>query len=1747
MRKGYYKFIQHTSFSNKSVLSEYLARGIGRIATVLMLFFPTVPLWGQSQTFTANGTFTVPPGVTSIAVECWGAGGAGGGTTSNFQDGGGGGAGGAYAIKTLTVIPGTMYTVTVGGITTGTTSAGSNGAPSWFGTTGTVYAEGGAGGAAPNGGIAAGGTGSAASSIGDVVYPGGDGANGNSTLSGGGGGGAGSTGSGGNASGTTAGSGAILNGGDGGTGRTNEGNGNSGSNYGGGGSGAYVPDFTNHSGGDGAAGLVIVTWSAPTYTSSGTFTVPAGITSIIVECWGAGGAGGGTTSNSQNGGGGGAGGAYAKKTLTVVPGTNYTVTVGGVTTGTTSAGSNGAPSWFGTTGTVYAEGGAGGAAPNGGIAAGGTGSATSSIGDVVYPGGNGADGNTTLSGGGGGGAGSTGSGGNASGTTAGSGTSLNGGNGGTGRTNEGNGNPGSNYGGGGSGAYVPDFTNHTGGDGAPGLVLITCCVPTTMGYNFERNISIDHTKVTGGSDLYNFPVLVNISSQDFLKNEPAGDITNANGFDIIFADKDYNQLDHQLEYYNGTTGDLIAWVRIPTLSSSYNTEIKILYGNPQIVADPSVTTVWDSHYKGVWHLNDNNLDDATSFDKAGTPYNTPAYSTGVINNSLELNGTDDYVVVLNDPNINFAGNITVSAWVWMDTGGRDQKIAGNQNNSSGGYKFGIYTNNKVEFEIRNSANVPSLNRGVSGGTVLSAGQWYYLAGISSDVLDSIKTFVNGIPERPFKKTGILGIASDNLTIGKEPFLSNYYFDGRFDELRISNIVRSDGWMRTEYFNQSSPSTFYNLDAIGTASDTLLSQSICSVPITLTFGYPSGGVYSGNPYISGNLFTPPAAGVYSITYTYTGPCGPDAVTKEIIITDAPSPPVAPDKEYCQDMITYLEATTGENIRWYEGGLLVSTANPFSTGETAPGIYNYTVTQTVNGCESAPTAVTLTIFAGITINDQPQPVTICETDNTFFSVDASGYSLTYQWQEDGIDITDGGIYSGTTTSTLTLTNPGISKDGKQYRCVISSPCGTSPQTSNSATLTVTPLPVATFNYPDTPYCPNAADPFPTFTGGGVAGIFSSTPGLVFISTSTGQVDLSASTPGNYVVTNTIAAAGGCGIVFDTSPISIISGLTWTGTVSTDWNDSGNWSCGYIPGLTTPVLIPDVPNKPVLSTGSAGSVFDITIDNGSSLTVSGNTLKISGVITNNGTFTADAGTIEMDGSVAQVIDADIFAGNTIEDLIINNPSGVTLLGTLKITGIVTSQNGDLATGGYLTLLSTAAQTALIDGSGTGTISGNVIMQRYLSSGFGYKYFSSPFQAATVNEFSDEVNLADPFPPIFKYDESRTSSGWVSYVTPANTLNPLEGYAVNFGSSATPVTVDITGTVNNGNQSRTIYNNNNTYTLGFNLAGNPYPSPIDWDAASGWTKTSIDDALYYFKASATDQYGGTYSTYINGVSSDGLATNIIPSMQGFFVHVTDGSYPVTGTLGMTNSVRVTDLTHIFLKSAAFSSSQLLRMKVCFMNDTLEADPMVVYFNGNATGDFDSKFDALKLYNTDLNFPNLYSFSTDQSKLSINALPFLTEEYISIPLGLKLNKAGDIIFRLSNIDDQIATEGVYLIDVVAGTSVDMISDKEYSVSLSTGEYTDRFYLNIGAVQTSYQEINEKDDLINIYSSYGILKVNISRLPGGKGLMQVFDLLGRKLYSKQIYEEGYHEYTPGLANGIYIIRFECGKEIITKKIVIRNQ
>jgi len=441
---------------------------------------------------------------------------------------------------------------------------------------------------------------------------------------------------------------------------------------------------------------------------------------------------------------------------------------------------------------------------------------------------------------------------------------------------------------------------------------------------------------------------------------------------------------------------------------------------------------------------------------------------------------------------------------------------------------------------------------------------------------------------------------------------------------------------------------------------------------------------------------------------------------------------------------------------------------------------------------------------------------------------------------------------------------------------------------------------------------------------------------------------------------------------------------------------------------------------------------------------------------------------------------------------------------------------------------------------------MQRYLPSGFGYKYLSSPFSDATVGELGDDMNLGEGSPTLYRYDENRTTSGWVAYTSPAGSLNPMHGYAVNMGESSEPRTIDIKGNVNNGEVSLTLFNHNHLYTKGFSLVGNPYPSPIDWNSPEGWTKINIDDALYFFNSSTTDRYGGSYSTYMDGITSDGLATSIIPSMQGFFVHVSEGSYPVTGTLGTTNEVRITNLEYPFIKSDNKGSIPYLRIAAGYSDDSNSYDPLVIYFDIKATTNYDGQLDALKLFNTDLKVTNFYSFSDDGRRLSINSLPIRDENPFNVRLGIKTERDGEVVFKIKEIEGDFLYKEISISDLVTGVEQDLLSGKQYKILLSAGHYQERFILNLSNNLTGISDLDDNNYNINIYSFNKTLYVNILNSNQIDGCLSIFNLYGQVLYKYMINGPGEYKFNPVLRGGLYIICFSSGTVRVTKKLYFHH-
>ncbi|MBZ9629885.1 hypothetical protein LB465_03760 [Salegentibacter sp. LM13S] len=627
------------------------------------------------------------------------------------------------------------------------------------------------------------------------------------------------------------------------------------------------------------------------------------------------------------------------------------------------------------------------------------------------------------------------------------------------------------------------------------------------------------------------------------------------------------------------------------------------------------------------------------------------------------------------------------------------------------------------------------------------------------------------------------------------------------------------------------------------------------------------------------------------------------------------------------------------------------------------------------------------------------------------------------------------------------------------------------------------------------------------------------------------------------------------------------TWTGAADTNWNNTNNWSCNSLPTLETNVLIPEnltSGNYPEINPGTNAFAKDLVIENTASVLVNDNWLRIAGNLTNNGVLNTFTGSISFEGTSAQIIPNSAFENNRIRNLNIDNSSGVTSEAIIEVTGTLKVENGNFDTGNELTLISDENQTALIDGSGNGEVIGLVTMQRYLDRAFGYKYFSAPFQNSIVGDFEPFMNFTDPvtaFPHFYRYDENRNiaindtvrdATGWTAYIDPANNLNIGEGYALNFGTTTAAQTIELIGEVNNGTiPARQLENNHREYTKGFHLVGNPYPSPIDWDADLGWTKTNIDDGIYFFTAGNDSQYTGTYTAYVNNISTtdpreDGRSSNIIPSMQGFFIKVSDSDIEdkVTGSFGMDNNVRVTDFDQEFLRTQE-DLKPLIRLEAGF-NTSNRQDLMVIYFSSYATPNFEKEMDAHKLMNTDPAVPSFYNLTEDKKELAINAIPFPeSRSYKKIPLGIKADQNGKMKINLTAVENLNSNFNIYLIDHKKGKGQNLRNNPEYSFNIQAGTHNSRFELMFSEEKVTSPAIafNEPFD-VDVENGDLVVKLNLEE--NQEGILRASTMTGQILQIKEASGKDQVIFEGITSEGVYIINLQVGKDYYGKKVLIKK-
>ncbi len=306
-----------------------------------------------------------------------------------------------------------------------------------------------------------------------------------------------------------------------------------------------------------------------------------------------------------------------------------------------------------------------------------------------------------------------------------------------------------------------------------------------------------------------------------------------------------------------------------------------------------------------------------------------------------------------------------------------------------------------------------------------------------------------------------------------------------------------------------------------------------------------GIFNNSSALS-TVYTPSATDITggSVTLTLTAnansPCSSASDTMVLTINPQPTVDAGSDAAICADETYQLNGSIGggaSSATWTTSG-----NGTFNNASSLTAIYTPGSTDISTG------SVTLTL----TTNDPVGPcnsisdnmvLTVNPLDDATFSYSSSTFCQSGTDPTPTVN-TSGGTFTSSPAGLVINASTGVinvSASAINTYDVTYSTSGACPDVS-TIQVTITLAPSADFTYSQPDYCSDESNPLPTFGSGASAGTFSASPaGLFFVSTNTGEINLAATTPGTYTVTNDIPASGGCSAATHSETVSVYPAAT------------------------------------------------------------------------------------------------------------------------------------------------------------------------------------------------------------------------------------------------------------------------------------------------------------------------------------------------------------------------------------------------------------------------------------------------------------------------------------------------------------------------------------------------------------------------------------------------------------------------------
>jgi hypothetical protein len=554
--------------------------------------------------------------------------------------------------------------------------------------------------------------------------------------------------------------------------------------------------------------------------------------------------------------------------------------------------------------------------------------------------------------------------------------------------------------------------------------------------------------------------------------------------------------------------------------------------------------------------------------------------------------------------------------------------------------------------------------------------------------------------------------------------------------------------------------------------------------------------------------------------------------------------------------------------------------------------------------------------------------------------------------------------------------------------------------------------------------------------------------------------------------------------------------------------------------------------------------------------------------------AGSVRFSGTTQSISGTGTFTNlniNAGSNTSIPSGGNIRMSNALTVNGTLT-----IAASGSLTLKSDVSGTASIANS-AGTISGNVTIERYIPGARKFRLMAHPFSTGqNLSIITDNIDITGNTtgvtdnntsktvgtgftavllnnPSAFRFstadaNDNASNGGWKAFTAADgsglnNTWEVGQGIRVlirgakgqglespNVSYIPSALTLDMTGAVNTGNVNLSLVTGGTGNNSGFNLVGNPYPSPVDISAVV-FASTGVLD-INPTVCTRNPQTG----SYTPQLLASGTPYSI-PSYAAVFIrNIGAGNV----TLPFTEARKATTSSLTTFKNG-LTNIALFEFKI----GGVVYDNLNIGFDENASSLFENKYDAIKLSNDSFNFS---AITSNGEYVCTDFRPFMNEGKIKLFTNIKSGST-EVEINATTVDLP-AGKDLFFVDQFTNKTIKVDAKFKYTFTIDANNQntfgSDRFYLTT----TMGTAVNEmaKESFCSIYPNptTDILNIALSSSKEGNYTYTVLNQLGQTILSGDLMLANGKPAsinTQEISNGVYFLKITNGNQSQTIQFI----